>query len=426
VKRLYVQIFLTVVAALLVFALLAGLAWRLLGEPRWTANAREAVLEQIYAALPPADAPREAQQAALNRIAGTLPHDITLYGADGALLARLGRELSPPDWGVGPGRGRPGRRGPPAWSLQLPDGRWLVVRFQRGPRPPFVGLVVTLALLALGVAVGAYPVVRRLTRRLERLKVGVDALGSGDFATRVPVEGRDEVAALAETFNRAAGRIEALVTAHKKLLANASHELRSPLARIRMAIGMHADGGDQRIRTEVERDIAELDALIDEILLSSRLDTLADQISMEDVDLLALAAEESARIGAEAQGDPATLHGEPRLLRRLLRNLVENARRYGASSPIDVTVRRIGNVGVELRVCDRGPGVPESERERIFEPFYRMAGASERSGGVGLGLALVRQIARRHAGEVRCEGREGGGSCFVVELPVDGVRIAMP
>lgn len=422
-RRLYVQIFLTVVAALLAFALLAGVAWRLFGESHWTANAREAVSEMIFSALPPAEAPRAAQQAALNRIAGTLQHDIALYGADGALLARLGRELPPPEW-VGPERGRPGRRGPPAWSLQLPDGRWLVVRFHRGPAPPFVGLIVTLALLALGVAVGVYPVVRRLTRRLERLKVGVDALGSGDLAVRVPVEGRDEVAALAETFNRAAGRIEALVTAHKKLLANASHELRSPLARIRMAIGMQANGGDQRIRAEVERDIAELDALIDEILLSSRLDTLADRIAVEEVDLLALAAEESARIGAEAQGDPATLRGEPRLLRRLLRNLVENARRYGASSPIDVTVRRIGNVGVEIRVCDRGPGVPESERERIFEPFYRMAGASERAGGVGLGLALVRQIARRHAGDVRCEGREGGGSCFVVELPVDGIRTA--
>jgi signal transduction histidine kinase len=174
----------------------------------------------------------------------------------------------------------------------------------------------------------------------------------------------------------------------------------------------------------VERDIAELDALIDEILLSSRLDTLADQTAMEEVDLLALAAEESARVGAEAQGDPVTVRGEPRLLRRLLRNLIENARRYGESSPIDLTVRRTGDVGVEIRVCDRGPGVPESERERIFEPFYRMAGASERAGGVGLGLALVRQIARRHAGEARCEGREGGGSCFVVELPVDGMGAA--
>ena len=415
-RRLYVQIFLTVVAALLAFALLAGIAWRLAGEPRWTAHSREAVAELIHAALPPADAPREEQQAALDRIAGRLRHDITLFGADGVPLARVGRALPPPD----PRRATDGwvsGNGPPAWRLKLPDGRWLVARLHRGPRAPFGGLVATLALLALGVAVGAYPVVRRLTRRLERLKVGVDALGAGDLSARVAVEGHDEVAALAETFNRSAGRIEALVVAHKNLLANASHELRSPLARIRMALGMQAEIGDPKFRQEVERDIAELDALIDEILLSSRLDGFEERAAPEELDLLALAAEESARIGAEAQGDRVAVRGEPRLLRRLLRNLIENARRHGGTAPVDVAVRRTDNGYAEVRVCDRGPGVPEHERERIFEPFYRMGGASERDGGVGLGLALARQIARRHEGEVRCEGREGGGSCFVVELP---------
>jgi signal transduction histidine kinase len=417
VRRLYVQIFLTIVAALLVFALLAGLAWRLVGEPRWAANSREAVAELIHAALPPADAPHEMQQAALERIAGKLRHDIALFGADGAPLAHVGHALPAPD-SARATEGWLGGDGPPAWRLRLPDGRWLVARLHRAPRPQLGGLVVTLALLALGVAVGTYPVARRLTRRLERLKVGVDALGAGDLTARVPVEGHDEVAALAETFNRSAGRIEALVTAHQKLLANASHELRSPLARIRMALGVHADDGDPRFRQEVERDIAELDALIDEILLSSRLDALAERATLEEVDLLALAAEESARSGAEAQGDRVMTSGEPRLLRRLLRNLIENARRHGGAAPVDVTVTRTGAGGAEVRVCDRGPGVPEHERERIFEPFYRMPGASERDGGVGLGLALARQIARRHQGDVRCEAREGGGSCFVVELPV--------
>jgi signal transduction histidine kinase len=417
VRRLYVQIFLTIVAALLVFALLAGIAWRLAGEPRWTANSREAMAELIHAALPPADAPRAMQQAALDRIAGRLRHDIALFGADGAPLAHTGHALPAPD----PARateGWVGGEGPPAWRLRLPDGRWLVARLHRAPRPPFGGLIVTLALLALGVAVGAYPVARRLTGRLERLKAGVDALGAGDLATRVPVEGHDEVAALAATFNRSAARIEALVTAHKKLLANASHELRSPLARIRMALEMHAEGGDTRFRQEVERDIAELDALIDEILLSSRLDALEERATPEEVDLLALVAEESARHGAEVQGDRVITKGEPRLLRRLLRNLIENARRHGGNAPVDVAVLWTSAARAEVRVCDRGPGVPEHERERIFEPFYRVPGASERDGGVGLGLALARQIARRHQGDVRCESREGGGSCFVVELPV--------
>src|SRR5918996_693367 len=215
----------------------------------------------------------------------------------------------------------------------------------------------------------------------------------GELAARVKVEGRDEVARLAESFNRAAARIEDLVGAHKSLLAHVSHELRTPLARIRMALELGKDKG------EVERDIAELDALIDEVLLASRLDALSSLEITEEVDLLALAAEEAARYDVEAQGEPFVVRGDPRLLRRMIRNLLENARRHGAA-PIEVKVIR-----GELRVCDAGPGVPPAERERVFEPFY-----SKR--GVGLGLTLVRQIARRHGGEARCEG-----SCFYVTLP---------
>jgi signal transduction histidine kinase len=265
--------------------------------------------------------------------------------------------------------------------------------------------------------VGAYPVVRRTTRRLERLQTSVEALGAGDLAARVKVEGRDEVAALASSFNRSAERIERLVGAHKSLLANASHELRSPLARIRMAVEMLKPDARPELRAELERDIAELDALVDEILLASRLDAGPALDAREPVDLLALAAEECARLDAVLDGEPVTVPGDPRLLRRLIRNLLENARRYGAGSAIEVGVRRVGD-RAELGVCDRGPGVPEPERERIFEPFYRPAGAREREGGVGLGLALVRQIARRHGGEASCRARDGGGSCFTVLLPV--------
>ena len=126
-----------------------------------------------------------------------------------------------PDAGA-PRQMRPWHRGR-IWTLELPDGRWLAARPPRRGPPPFApfGLLLTLGLLALAVAVGAYPVVRRATRRLERLKVSVEALGAGDLAARVKVEGRDEVAALAASFNRSAERIEGLVNAHKSLLANA-------------------------------------------------------------------------------------------------------------------------------------------------------------------------------------------------------------
>jgi signal transduction histidine kinase len=116
------------------------------------------------------------------------------------------------------------------------------------------------------------------------------------------------------------------------------------------------------------------------------------------------------------QGSVIVIDGVARLLRRLVRNLLENARRY-SDGEITVVLRPSGARAL-LSVCDRGPGVPSALRERIFEPFYRLPGASERDGGVGLGLALVKAIAARHAGTVRCEERVGGGACFVVELPL--------
>jgi signal transduction histidine kinase len=177
------------------------------------------------------------------------------------------------------------------------------------------------------------------------------------------------------------------------------------------------------LRAEIHADIAELDALVEEVLLASRLDARPD-MDLHPVDLLALAAEEAARVGAELQaplhddngaGAAFTLQGDERLLRRALRNLLENARRYGGDE-VALTLQREAG---ELRaaVCDRGPGVPADMRERIFEPFFRLPGHAEQQGGVGLGLSLVRQIAQRHGGSVRCEPREGGGSCFVLQLP---------
>jgi signal transduction histidine kinase len=273
-------------------------------------------------------------------------------------------------------------------------------------------------LLALAVGVGAYPVVRRLTVRLERLQAGVEALGAGNLSARVQVEGRDEVARLAESFNRAAGRIEQLVGAHKSLLANASHELRTPLTRIRMAVELLKVDVDPRRKLELEHDIAELDVLIEEILLASRLESVAELEVDEEVDLLALASEECARYEhASLAGQPVTVRGDPRLLRRLIRNLLENARRHGAP-PVDVRVRDAGGA-IELTVCDHGPGIPDAEREDVFRPFRRIGG-TETSTGAGLGLALVRQIARRHGGEARYLGRVQSQSCFVVSLPGRG------
>ncbi len=415
-SRLYVRIWLAVVSAVTVVTLVVGWLWQqALEQDRAERDAR--VMRTIVVRDAARDLLGEAPARAV-RIPGE-GWEFEVPMKDGRTLYVL---LPRPE-----GANNPGRRAP-AW-LQTPTGfAWL------------------LGLVALAVALGAYPIVRRLTKRLEGLQKGVERWGAGDLSTRLPVQGQDEVAFLAARFNAAAERVQTLLQSHKSLLANASHELRSPLARIRMGLELlDGEGTNPNQRAEVARSIEELDQLIDEILLASRLDLPdASDVSAlgptEEVDLVGLAAEECARTGADLEiapgAAPALVQGHGRLLRRVLRNLLENARRYGkpalaqaADGPPDVRMSilapdapRQGRAGVPRRVVlwveDRGPGVPAGQRERIFEPFYRLPGASEREGGVGLGLSLVRTIVERHGGSVRCEERAGGGARFVVELPV--------
>ena len=323
------------------------------------------------------------------------------------------------------------------FQVQTRDGKTLVIQLPRPPGRPSGMMLIgpggpggvmrlpfsfawMLGLMAFAVALATYPIVRRLTKRLEALELGVKQWGDGDLSLRLPEKGHDEVAVLAQGFNVAAQRVQALLLSHKALLANASHELRSPLTRIRMGLELMGSQPGPEFKDEIARNILELDQLIDEILLASRLDASeADLGTMEPVDMVGLAAEECARVEADLDaGDdmPAlVIHGVNKLLRRVMRNLLENARRHAAGHATMTLRQHAGQV--VLTVCDKGPGVPAELRERIFEPFYRLPGATERDGGVGLGLALVKTIVQRHGGTVRCEGHAGSGACFVVNLP---------
>jgi len=415
-RHLYLRIYLLLVLSLVTAVMAAGAFWRTLGVGSPPGQAARFIEALAAEALPGPEASLAAQQTALERLVAGVPGRASLYAADRTPIASVGEPLPSPEaertdsgW-LHAGSGRP------AWALALPDGRWLVLQSAAERRHPAVGLMLFLGLIGISVAVAAYPATRLITRRLERLQSGVEALGSGDLAARVTIAGRDEVAALAASFNLAAARIETLVGAQRRLLANASHELRSPLTRIRMALQLQGSNSRPEVRAEIERDITELDQLIEEILLASRLDARGQPDRFEPLDLTGIVAEECARGEAHLDADAVTVDGDPRLLRRLVRNLVDNARRHGGTSPIEVTLRARNHGGAKLRVCDRGPGVPADERERIFEPFYRLRGTSERAGGTGLGLALVRQIAERHGGTAACEERTGGGACFTVRL----------
>jgi signal transduction histidine kinase len=413
VTRLYRKIYLTIVASLVLVVVTMSLLWRFAATVSPASQAFEMAGELAAAAIAPAAAPLEEQRQSLESLASRLHADLSLFSDTRRPILSTGAPIPPPD---GPGEMGGWHHDPfgRLWSVRLPDGRWLVARVTSSHARPGLAFLMVLGGILLAVALAAFPMARGLTRRLERLRSGVESLGAGELAARVKVEGRDEVAKLAESFNRAASRIEGLVNAHKMLLANASHELRTPLTRIRMGVELMRGNVDAKRKAEFERDIAELDELIDEVLLASRLDTLTDLESREDVDLLALAAEECARYEhCSLEGDRVALCGDPKLLRRMIRNLLENATRHGVP-PIEVELRRLDGKAF-LDVADHGPGIAESERQRLFSPFHRVQGAES---GSGLGLALVRQIARRHGGDVAYGARGGRQSCFSVTLPV--------
>lgn len=289
-----------------------------------------------------------------------------------------------------------------------------------------LGFLSILAMVGIAVAAATYPIMRKLTQRLETLQAGVEHWGQGDLSTRVQVNGHDEVAFLAQKFNLAAERVERLVQSHKALLANASHELRSPLTRIRMALSMDEQQPNPALQAEAQRSLQELEILIEEILLSSRLDAKeVDLGATEVIDLTGLAAEVGANFPVTLlpclDGQNLGVKGVPKLLRRAIRNLLENGQRYGQGDmtlALQVAQEPVGGPWVLLSVSDHGPGVPNAHKTQIFEPFYRLPGASETAGGVGLGLALVKSIAERHGGAVWCEDAAEGGAKFVLRLPL--------
>jgi DNA-binding response OmpR family regulator/HAMP domain-containing protein len=249
---LYLRIWLAVVAAVAVLTLVLGWLWSINADPP---TAREIFLRD------------EAGQV-------------------------LGHANAPPV--RIPGRGV-------EFQVPMADGRQVYVHIPPRPRRPGEappprpwfggpqGLLWIMGIAALAVAIGTWPIVRRLTQRLENLRQGVERWGDGDLSTRVNATGKDEVAFLARRFNDAAERVQTLVQTHKSLLANASHELRSPLTRIRMGLELMGSQPTPAFRDEISRNIAELDQLIDEILLASRLDAKeTDMGTVESVDLTGL------------------------------------------------------------------------------------------------------------------------------------------
>ena len=430
-RRLFWKIYLTLLFSLVAVALSMGCFWWFLGEAqgqRWSAPH----IHFAYKAPPDPGGPVQAagEDAAPDEGDGA---DVSFYDRDGTLIASHGRPIPlPPDDGAA-ARGNPGWEQRRTLRVDLPGGRVVLARL-RPPAGAGWRILTVMLVVAGGVGLAAFPVTARLTRRLEGLRSGMARWGGGELSARVdeaPVDeaGSDEVALVARTFNLAAGRVDALLASQKALLeaqrallesqrtllANASHELRSPLARLRIGIELWLQDPAPAAHAELVRNLAEMDHLVEEVLLFSRLGhPSATAGRPERVDLLGLAAEEAAPFGAAVSGEAAEIGGDPRLLRRLLRNLLENAARHGRP-PVQVVVSRQGSEAL-IVVSDAGPGVAAEERGRVFEPFYRPAGHGEAGGGWGLGLSLVQQIAERHGGRAACDEAPGGGGGFIVHL----------
>ncbi len=387
-RRLFWKIYLTLLASLVVAIVVMGAVFWFLGE-----------------------AQREATLSAGTERTSHGPHNVTLFAEDGTVVGTRGRQLSLADWQARQHHWGGGH----IVRVDLPGGGFVLTRLG----PPRAARAMSLIVLMLSVAGGgglaAYPVTALLTRRLEALRAGVARWGETGVPPRLEERGHDEVALLGRTFNQAATRLVRLLTSQKALLANASHELRSPLARLRVAVEVGLRETQDATRAEIVRNLVEMDQLVEELLLSSRLDHPESRNDRrEPIDLLGLAAEEAARHDADLTGEPIEIEGDPVLLRRLIRNLLDNAAKHGRP-PVEIAVSRDG-AGATITVSDAGRSLAADQRERIFEPFYRPSGFGESAGGWGLGLALVRQIAERHGGTVTCEAIAMGMTRFTVSL----------
>lgn len=303
-------------------------------------------------------------------------------------------------------------------QARLADGAVLTFR-QALPEAPgdwplrVLGL---LALLAVVVALLSGWAVRRLTRPLAALADAADGLARNLDQPPLPEKGPQEVARAARSFNAMQRALKTYLETRAQALAGVSHDLRLPLTRLRLRLEQLPEGA---ARAAIERDVEEMDEMI-----SGTLDYLrAGSDTEQAVKLNLVALLEGLAEDAEAAGAKVSLHGtanpvaaRPQGLRRCLANLIDNARRYGGGE-IDVTLAD-GAASVEIRIEDRGPGIPQEDRERVFEPYFRLESSRARhTGGAGLGLAIARAVARAHGGEVRVEAREGGGTRAIVTLP---------
>jgi signal transduction histidine kinase len=303
-------------------------------------------------------------------------------------------------------------------QAQLRDGSWITLT-QRLPEETFAWpykLLLTLAVLLVSVIALTLLAVRWLTRPLGVLAGAADELGRDIRRAPLAEQGPVEVRRAAAAFNTMQARLQTYLREREQMLAAVSHDLRTPITRLRLRAELIED---EALRAKFTRDLAEMESMTTEALDFLRGAHVNE--ALQPVDVAALL--ESLQSDMEEAGHEVQVHGQaaapyparPLALKRCLVNLIENAIKYGTSAEV-----RLEDDGRELQitVADRGPGIPETELDRVFEPFYRVESSRSReTGGVGLGLSVARVIARTHGGELKLRNRPEGGLEAVLTLP---------
>lgn len=321
------------------------------------------------------------------------------------------------------------------WSLlPLEHGETLLGYLQLSPtRAPesqaSARLALTLGAILIAIALLMIPATRNVTQPLVRLTASARRFAEGDFAHRVPVEGPREIARLGAEMNEMAQRLSTVLHTQRQLLADVSHELRSPLTRIEVALELaRASGVAEAPLKSIEDDVTELRQLITDILASSRLELRPDLVRREVVsasELLIEARDKAlasglprARLRIEDATNGATIRGDPELVSHALTNLLDNARKHTPEGTAIVIGGRREADRMLLFVQDQGPGIPADELPRLFEPFYRPDASRTRTtgGGAGLGLSLVRRIAEIHGAPPFVTSAPGQGSTFGITV----------
>ncbi|HEY9050479.1 MAG TPA: ATP-binding protein, partial [Gammaproteobacteria bacterium] len=284
-------------------------------------------------------------------------------------------------------------------------------------QPPLV-LILLLIVGSLATLATAAVLVRHLVTPLELLAQGAQQIGSGKRAALVPESGPDELVTLAHSFNEMAVQVQELLTNRTTLLAGISHDLRTPLARIQLALEMLPANSDSTLVNGMKGDVDQMNCLIGQFLELSRVLERGEKQEIEIRTMLDDIVSCARRGGAQIiwqPGAPCSIISNPLALRRIVVNLLENAVRYGGKEPVEVCYT-CEHDDLLIKILDRGPGIPEEQLEAVFRPFYRLEQSrNTETGGTGLGLSIAQQLADINNLSIKLVSRAGGGTEAIIK-----------